>query len=208
MMIMSQDGASFLTRMMNRARRAMATGKEAAFLADRADLKAHSIGAWTYGDLEVVAFNRNGALWIGRYCSFAKGATIILGGEHNTRFVSTYPFGVFLDLQDRYRHERTKGDVVIGHDVWVGRGATILSGVTIGHGAVIGANSVVAHDVPDYAIACGNPAKVVRFRFDEADITALLAIRWWDWPDDKVRAEASGLMDADIAGFMAKHGSR
>ena len=81
----------------------------------------------------------------------------------------------------------TRGDVIIGNDVWIGYGATILSGVSIGDGAAIGACSLVVKDVPPYAIVAGNPAQVIRYRFDEETIHKLLKIRWWDWPDQRVR---------------------
>lgn len=192
-------------RLLQRLRRMLGGQRGVGFLSDRPDLRAYKIGAWSYGDLNVVAFNRNGGLEIGRYCSFAKDVTIVLGGEHNTRFVSTYPFGVFLNLPDRYGHERTKGDVIIGHDVWVGRSATILSGVSIGSGAVIGAHSLVTKDVPPYAIVSGNPASMVRLRFEPQLVAALLDLQWWHWPDEKVRAEVASLMDSDVAAFVKKH---
>ncbi len=200
-----ESKGSLPERLLQRLRRMLGGKRGVGFLADRPDLRGYKIGAWSYGDLDVVAFNRNGGLEIGRYCSFARGVTIVLGGEHNTRFVSTYPFGVFLDLPDRYAHERTKGDVVIGHDVWVGRSATILSGVSIGSGAVIGAHSLVTKDVPPYAIVSGNPASVVRSRFEPELVAALLQLQWWHWPDEKVLAEVSSLMDPDVAAFVSRH---
>jgi virginiamycin A acetyltransferase len=86
---------------------------------------------------------------------------------------------------NRQFDERTKGDVRIGNDVWVGRAATIFSGVTIGDGAVIGAHSLVTTDAPPYAVFGGNPAKLIKKRFPEETISALLSIAWWDWPEAK-----------------------
>ena len=76
------------------------------------------------------------------------------------------------------------GDTIVGHDVWLGYSALVLPGVRIGHGAVVAAASVVARDVPPYAIVAGNPARVVRSRFSEEDVERLLRAAWWDWPID------------------------
>jgi virginiamycin A acetyltransferase len=130
-------------------------------------------------------------LVIGRFCSIASGATFLLnGGNHRTDTVSSYPFGMFgqdwrAAMPDSWP---SRGDTIVGHDVWIGYCATLLPGVRVGHGAVIGAMSVVTGDVPPYAIAAGNPARLVRLRFSEADIARLLAIAWWDWPIEKVTA--------------------
>lgn len=105
------------------------------------------------------------------------------GGEHRSDWMSTYPFNVFLkeDFENIKGHPATKGQVTIGNDVWIGSGATILSGVTIGDGAVIGTNALVAGDVPSYAIYAGNPAKLIRYRFDDEVIAKLKEMKWWDW---------------------------
>ncbi len=123
---------------------------------------------------------------IGRYCSIASGVSIMPGGNHRTDWVSTYPFrlryGIVGALRDG--HPTTKGDVVIGNDVWIGNDALILSGVTIGDGAVVAARTVVTNDVPAYSIVAGNPGRVVRTRFSEAEREQLVALRWWDWPEE------------------------
>jgi len=92
----------------------------------------------------------------------------------------------------------------IGHDTWLGHGAIIMSGVTIGDGAVIGAGAVVTHNIPDYAVAVGVPAKVIRYRFNEDQQRALKAIAWWDWPHEKL---AAGMEDfcGDITSFIEKY---
>lgn len=97
------------------------------------------------------------------------------------------------------------GDVEIGSDVWLGSGALILSGVQIGHGAVVAARSVVTRDVPPYAIAAGLPARVVRLRHSEQQVRQMLEVRWWDWPDDKIR-EAVPLLSSDrVEEFLGKY---
>lgn len=86
---------------------------------------------------------------------------------------------------------------MIGNDVWLCTDAAILSGVTVGHGAVVACGAVVTRDIPPYAIAAGNPAKVVRWHFDEATRHALLDIAWWDWPEQEVRQMAEVLYSTD-----------
>jgi acetyltransferase-like isoleucine patch superfamily enzyme len=148
------------------------------------------IGEFSYGRPKV-RFPQSGAsLTIGRYCSFADRVEILLGGNHRVDWVSTYPFSALRALWPKaprtQDYHGSGGDVTIGHDVWFGSGAFILSGVTIGHGAVVAARAVVTKDVPPYAIVGGNPAGVIRYRFDEATISALLDVAWWELPPDDV----------------------
>jgi acetyltransferase-like isoleucine patch superfamily enzyme len=144
---------------------------------------------------------------IGRYCSIAAGVGIMPGGNHRTDWVSTYPFRIRygLDGANLDGHPATKGDVVIGNDVWIGNGALILSGVTIGDGAVVGAQAVVTRDVPPYAIVAGNPARVVGHRFSEPERDQLLAIRWWDWPEEVVLERVADLNGADVETFLRRY---
>ena len=136
-------------------------------------------------------FDFNGdRLLIGKFCSIAHGAEFILnGGNHQTTALSSFPFDIFGDewagaMEGRpYPH---KGDIVIGNDVWIGYRAVILPGVHVGDGAVIAACSVVTKDVAPYAIVGGNPAREIRKRFDETTIEKLLAMKWWDWPLEKI----------------------
>lgn len=150
--------------------------------------KCH-FGRYTYG-FPVIAEYNDSTLTVGSFCSIAKGVTVLLGGEHFFSRVSSYPWNAMTSkkfsnagaIQDDF----SKGDIVIGNDVWIGRDAKILSGVEIGDGAVIGAGAIVSRDIPPYAIAVGNPIRILRYRFDEATIKALLKIRWWDWEDEKI----------------------
>ena len=165
------------------------------------------IGAHTYGEPRVLRFEEQTRLHIGRYCSIAGQVTILLGGNHRSDWATTYPFSVFPEQWPEAAgltgHPASRGDVVIGSDVWLGFGATILSGVTIGHGAVIGAGAVVSRDVAPYAVAAGNPAREVRKRFSEDLIARLLALQWWNWPEAKVRRHLSLLCSGDIAALLA-----
>jgi len=116
-------------------------------------------------------------LIIGKYCSIAANVTIMLGGNHRYDWITTYPFSVIWPAYSYIKgHPKSKGFVVIGNDVWIGRNAMIMSGVHIGDGAVVGAGSIITKDVPPYAIVAGNPAKVVRYRFNEDQIERLLRI--------------------------------
>ncbi|WP_186437975.1 CatB-related O-acetyltransferase [Chelatococcus daeguensis] len=165
------------------------------------------IGDYSYGRLRVRRWGEGGCLVIGPYCSFADDVTVFLGGNHRTDWVTTYPFSGLPELWPEARGlptpEATRGDVVIGADVWVGSGATILSGVTIGPGAVIGARAVVARDVPAYAVVVGNPARVVRRRFDEATVEALVATRWWERPRAELVPLMALLLSGDTAAVLA-----
>jgi acetyltransferase-like isoleucine patch superfamily enzyme len=169
--------------------------------------RRHQIGDWTYGK-PMVGWADGGRLTIGKYCSFAHGSVILLGGEHDADAVSTYPFTEVFPPADRTRRAepRTKGNVSIGHDVWVGLGAMIMSGVTIGDGAVIAARAVVVKDVPPYTVVGGVPAKPIRRRASEETARALQGIAWWDWPHSDVLARAADLQSADLDGFVAKYG--
>lgn len=147
-----------------------------------------SIGRYTYGfeSITIKQWNEGAALRIGSFCSIAKGVTVFLGGNHRTDWITTFPFGtIFQDElggQDITGHPSTKGDVIIGNDVWIGSGATIMSGIKIADGAVIAANACVVNDVTPYSIAGGNPAKIIKQRFDKEIIEILLKIKWWDLP--------------------------
>ncbi len=154
--------------------------------------KTFEIGDYTYGKPEIKRYGSSAKLKIGKYCSIAGRVRILLGGNHRTDWVTTYPFefpegcSPWPEIPVVKNHTTSKGDVVIGSDVWIGHGSMILSGVTVGDGAVIGACSVVTKDVPPYAVVAGNPARVLRKRFDDQTIQKLLTLRWWDWPAEKV----------------------
>jgi chloramphenicol O-acetyltransferase type B len=162
----------------------------------------YPIGPHTYGVPEVYFYLNNASLSIGDYCSIAGEVGIFLGGEHHPEWVSTYPFGALWREHDHPEQPRSRGDVRIGNDVWIGRGATIMSGVTIGDGAVIGARALVVKDVPPYGIVGGNPAKLIRYRFEPEIVERLIAICWWDWPEERVRRAAPLLQSPDIRRFI------
>ncbi|MCY7333502.1 MAG: CatB-related O-acetyltransferase [Pseudanabaena sp. CAN_BIN31] len=181
------------------------------FLCELNEYKRWEIGSYTYGhpigSPKVVYFGENAKLKIGKFCSFAGNVTITLGGYHPTNWVTTYPLNVFLFENPVHQegHSVAKGDVVFGNDVWVATGTMILSGITIGNGAIIAASSVVTKDVPPYCIVAGNPAKIIRKRFSDDVIKKLEAIKWWDWPIEKIQAEVKNLQSDRIEDFLDKH---
>jgi virginiamycin A acetyltransferase len=141
-------------------------------------------------------------LIIGKFCSIATGVRFLMnGGNHQVATFSSFPFSIFgngweLAAPTSWPH---KGDTHVGNDVWIGYRATIMPGVTIGDGAVIGSMSVVTSDVPPYGIVGGNPARVIRYRFDEATIARLLALRWWDWEIERITRKVAAIAGADLA---------
>ena len=130
-------------------------------------------------------------LIIGKFCAIAKGVEFVMNGaNHMLDCLSTYPFEIideFKGLARPFAMRGNRGDTVIGNDVWIGQNATILPGVHIGDGAIVGANSVVAKDVPPYALVVGNPAKVKKLRFDKETIDLLLQLKWWDRPIEEIK---------------------
>lgn len=143
---------------------------------------------------------------IGKYCSIAEGVIFDSGFNHNMDFVSTFPFNEKLkECKHLTGHPLCKGDIVIGNDVWIGEDAMIMSGVTVGDGAVIAARAIVTKDVEPYAMVAGMPAKFKKFRFRKDQIASLLKIKWWSWPDEKVKENAHLLMNKDIDKFISSH---
>jgi virginiamycin A acetyltransferase len=140
-------------------------------------------------------------LVIGKFCSIAADATFVLnGGNHFADRLSSYPFAIFGCWGEPDPGAwPNKGGITIGHDVWIGWDAVIMPGVSIGHGAIIAAKSVVTRDVAPYEIVGGNPGQRIRKRLPDADIERLLALAWWDWPVETIRAASDALMKADIA---------
>lgn len=143
----------------------------------------------------------NDRLQIGRYCSIAAEVRFIMnGGNHPTTWLTTYPFPIFGQGWESATPPTwpNRGDTVIGNDVWIGYAAVIMPGIHVGDGAIIGTASVVTKDVPPYAIIGGNPATILRYRFDEAIIARLLAVRWWDWDLARVTKHVGALCSGDV----------
>lgn len=142
-------------------------------------------------------------LIIGKFCAIAKGVEFIMNGaNHRMNSLTTYPFNIMGSGWEKCTPQLSdlpiKGDTVIGNDVRIGQNVTILPGVHIGNGAIIGANSVVTKDVPAYHVAGGNPARIIRKRFDDQTIDFLQQLKWWDWPAEKIFDNLDLLCSGDI----------
>lgn len=143
-------------------------------------------------------------LIIGKFCSIACGAKFLFtSGNHTMHSLSTYPFPLFFEQWGLDRTKVTdawdnKGDIVVGNDVWIGFEAVILPGVTIGDGAIIGTRAVVTKDVPPYTIVGGVPAKPIRKRFSDETIETLLALKWWDWPEEAIAENIAAIQSGNL----------
>ncbi|HSH95614.1 MAG TPA: CatB-related O-acetyltransferase [Roseimicrobium sp.] len=161
------------------------------FIRDNPDYSHIPAGEYSYGKPLIMGWDGTPEtrVTIGRFCSFADGVRILLRVNHPIHSASTYPVAKILGVPCTGPYEWSQGPV------------------SIGHGAVIAANSVVTEDVPPYGIAAGNPARIVRRRFDEETVRSLLEIPWWDWPMADIRQHAVLLFSGDVATFLAEAGS-
>lgn len=146
-------------------------------------------------------------LLIGKFCAIAKDVKFIMNGaNHKISGFSTYPFQIFGQGWEKVMPQEGdlpyKGDTVIGNDVWIGYEATIMPGVQVGSGAIIASKSVVVSDVPAYSVVGGNPAKVIRHRFDDHTIRTLLEIAWWDWSAEKITANLEAIVGCDLTALQ------
>jgi len=129
-------------------------------------------------------------LIIGSYCSIGSGAVFMMAGNqgHNKEWLSTYPFffqaNIFKDAKNGFEKA---GNTVIENDVWIGSEAMIMPGVKIGNGAIIAARAVVVKDVAPYTVVGGNPATLIKSRFEKEEIEQLLRMKWWNWSEDKIK---------------------
>ena len=146
----------------------------------------------------------NAEVEVGNFTSIASPLYVHGATEHPCIFdhnlVSTFPFGDKWKVD--YPKASSKGKIEIGSDVWIGESVTILSGVKIGDGAIVGARSVIAKNIPAYAVVIGNPAQIIHSRFTPEQIEQLLKIRWWNWP--KERIEENIELMKDINKFIEK----
>ena len=143
-------------------------------------------------------------LVIGRFCAIASGTRFVMNGaNHAMDGFSTYPFNIFAGGWEEGFDPTTwtaasRGDTVVGNDVWIGMDALVMPGVTIGDGAIVATRSTVVGDVPPFAVVGGNPARVVRMRFDEATVARLVAVAWWSWDADRITRNLDAIRGADL----------
>ena len=162
------------------------------------------IGKNCYGTPIIKSPLPQSELEIGSYCSIAGNVQIFLGGIHRTDYISTYPFPAFFKEAEHIKEfEVTRGKVLIGSDVWLCENCTILSGITIGHGAVVANGALVTKNVEPYEIVGGNPAKHIRWRFDEPTRQTLLELAWWDWPEEEILSITHLLCSEEISPLLA-----
>lgn len=174
-----------------------------------------TVGRFTYGheNLTIREWGEGANLDIGSFCSLASCIQVFLGGNHRTDWISTYPFGhIFTEELGGVNikgHPATKGDIVVGNDVWIGHGATIMPGIKIGSGSVIAANATVIKDVEPYEIVGGNPGKTIKKRFTSQIIDLLLHLAWWDLPQNTIKEIAPILChepsEEEIRMLLLKH---
>lgn len=147
-------------------------------------------------------------LIIGKFCSIACGAKFLFNcANHTLKSLSTYTFPLFFEEWNLQKSDvasawDNKGDIVIGHDVWIGYEAVIMGGVTIGNGAIIGARAVVTKDVEPYSIVGGSPAKEIRKRFTPEVIKCLQELQWWNWPADKIQKSIPAIQSGNITALL------
>lgn len=174
-----------------------------------------TVGRHTYGIKKRTVFSElspnQPPVSIGSFCSIASGVVILANADHPIHLPSIYPFRSNLFAKGKKPGKTspnldvvTKGPVEIGHDVWIGTNAIVLSGVSIGTGAVIGAGAVVTKAIPPYAIAVGNPARVVRYRFEPEIIERLLHSEWWLLSDETIQEMEPYFYSEDINQFLDK----
>ena len=142
-------------------------------------------------------------LIVGKFCQIAQDVKFLMNGIfHNHNYLTAYPWAVFdSEIAEHYPKSMefpNKGNTIIENDVWIGFNATIMPGIHVGNGAIIGTNALVTKNVPDYAIVGGNPATILRMRFDEKTRNRLLEIKWWDWDIKKIMDNLDKLLSNEI----------
>jgi|TARA_B110000037_G_scaffold222720_1_gene299120 acetyltransferase-like isoleucine patch superfamily enzyme len=183
------------------------------FLRDnlKKEIKANlaEIGKWSYGNPTVYRWDWKSKIIIGNFCSLGPDINFYVGADHRSDWVSTSPLPAsqfsetFKKANLIKNFSTSKGDIVIGHDVWIGGRSTILSGVKIGTGAIIAAGSIVVNDVMPYTISGGNPNREIKKRFEEEIIKKLLHTEWWLMEDKQIDELSKYLLSSDFENFFS-----
>lgn len=161
-------------------------------------------GVGTYGN--PIIHGNLSKIYFGNYCSISDWAIFDAGFQHDTSFISTFPFNQKLEGCEHLEgHPATNGNIRVGDGVWICDNAMINSGITIGSGAIIGFGAVVTKDVPSFAVVGGVPAKVIKYRFSPKQIESLIKIAYWDWDEEKLKENAHLLMSNKIDEFIKLH---
>lgn len=186
-----------------------------------ADADFVKIGKKTYDNgAKVWRWNLNSQLAIGKYCSIANDVNFILdSGNHDVFKITSYPlFQNLFEKNEPFFYENieydkasfqkefspSKKSIKIGNDVWIGMGATILPDVEIGNGVTILAGSIVSKSLPDYCIAGGIPATIIKFKFQEILHPKMNTIAWWDWSEQQIKENINDF-EMTPEDFIAKH---
>lgn len=156
------------------------------------DMNLVHVGKCTYGELNILNHSEKNQVIIGNYCSIASNVTFIACADHPINTISTFPFKVKC-LHSVLREAISKGDIIIEDDVWIGQNAIVLSGVRVGQGAVIAAGSVVTKDIPPYSVVGGNPARVIKYRFEEKIVNELLKVDFGKLDDFQIASHIEDL---------------
>ena len=166
-------------------------------------------GKYSYGNPTIHRWGNKSKIYFGNFCSLGPNIDIFMGADHRFDYVTTSPLGsesfnnAFPNAHKDFLLER--GDLIIGHDVWIGANTKIFSGIEIGSGAIIGAGSVIRKNVEPYSIVYGNPAKEVSKRFDAQTIEKLLKIKWWFLDESKINLLSNSLLSNDIDNFFKEY---
>lgn len=149
-------------------------------------------------------------LIIGKFCALARGVKFIMNGaNHKLSGISTYPFQIFGNgwekVMPRADELPYKGDTEVGNDVWIGYESLVMPGVKIGNGAIVSSRAVVVADVPAYTIVGGNPAKVIKRRYEPEVVERLEAIAWWDWHIEKITQNLEVIVSGDVEALLQSH---
>jgi len=172
----------------------------------------------TFAQIGVKTYNNGAKVWrwteaslkIGNFCSIAHNVNFIVDqGYHQASEITNYPFINNLTTQKNLigiKNSITqKEGIIIGNDVWIGLNVIVLPGVTIGNGVTIAANTVVAKDIADYNVVAGNPAKVIKTKYDPDTIQKLNKIAWWYWSPEIIAARTEDFYTLNIAEFVSKY---
>ncbi len=167
------------------------------------------VGKWSHGNPSIYRWDWKSKIIIGNFCSLGSDINFYVGGDHRADWISTSPLPpsqfneTFKKTKTIKNLAKSKGDIVIGHDVWIGGRSTILSGVTIGTGAIIAAGSLVVNNVEPYTISGGNPNRVIKKRFEDSIIKKILDTEGWFLEDAEIDTLSKFLLSSDTENFFS-----